>query len=327
MLRIIDNTLTALDQALPSKEELNEFCRLLFLIGVDEVEMSAAAYEQMGKLPEQGRFLLNIASTGEIEKYPGFHRYICHKEHSLEQVITEIQLNDPREIVKLKTLQEVRELRITGLDDLLCSPYEKFLPELKRLLPNTSLIFCPENTYSCASALAVLWLMEYGKAVTASFTGCKNNASTEEVIMALRIAARHKPNRDLTVLPYLAGLFEKFTGKLIGHKKPIIGKSIFRVEAGIHADGLKKNPATYEAYDPGCVGQKSELVIGKHSGTKAIKLKLEELKLPIPKEVVIDMILTAARQLCTEYRKSLSNEEFVRLVSEVTDIESNQVHC
>ncbi len=240
MLRIIDNTLTALDQALPSKEDLVEFCRLLFLIGVDEVELSVAAYERMEKLPEQGRFLLNIDSIEEIKKYPGFHRYICHRENGLERVITEVQINDIREIVRLKTLQGVRELRIVGLDDLLCSPYEKILPELNRILPDTSIIFCPENTCCCASALAVLWLQGYGKAVTTSFTGCKNNASTEEVIMALRLAARHKPNRDLTVLPYLADLYEKFTGKPIGRKKPIIGRNIFQVEAGIHADGLKK---------------------------------------------------------------------------------------
>ncbi len=327
MLRIIDNTLTALDRALPSKEELHEFCRLLFLIGVDEIELSTAVYEKLEGLPEQGKFLLKVTSVEEIKKYPDIHRYVCHNGHGLEKVIYEIQLNDPREIVKLKMLQGVRELRIVGLDDLLCSPYEKLLPELKKVLPNTTLIFCPENTYNCASALAVLWLMEYGKAVTTSFTGCRNNASTEEVIMALRLAARYKPNRDLTVLPHLAALFESFTGKPIGRKKPILGKSIFRVEAGVHADGLKKNPATYEAYDPCCVGQKSELVIGKHSGTKAVKLKLEELKLPVPKEAVIDQILKTVRQSCTECRKSLSNDEFIRLVSEVTELESKQIHC
>ncbi len=327
MLRIIDNTLTALDQALPSKEDLLKFCSLLFLIGVDEVELSVAAYERMEMLPEQGRFLLNITSIEEIKKYPGFHRYICHKEHSLEQVITEVQINDTREIVRLKTLQGVRELRIVGLDDLLCSPYEKILPELNRILPDTSIIFCPENTCCCASALAVLWLLEFGKSVTASFTGCKNNAATEEVIMALRLAARYKPNRDLTVLPYLAGLYEKFTGKPIGRKKPIIGRNIFQVEAGIHADGLKKNPANYEAYDPSCVGKKSELVIGKHSGTKAVMLKLEELKLPVPKEAIIDVILQTVKQICTEHRKSLNNEEFLGIVSEVTASERNQIHC
>ena len=326
MLRIIDNTLTALDQVLPAKEELNEFCRLLFLIGVDEVELSPAVYERMEKLPVQGRFLLNISSLEEIRKYPGFHRYICHKEHNSENVITEIHLNDTREIVKLKTLQGARELRIVGLDDLLCSHYDKILAELIRLLPNTTVILCPENNCSCAGALAVLWLLEYGKAVTTSFTGVKNNAPTEEVIMALRIAVRHKPNRDLTVLPALADMFEQFMGSSIGRKKPIIGRNIFQVEAGIHADGLNKNPATYEAYAPSSVGQISELIIGKHSGTRSVRLKLEELELPIPREALIEQILQKVKLISTEYRKSLTNEEFIRLVSEVTAGERNQIH-
>ncbi len=327
MLRIIDNTLTALDHTLPSREELHEFCELLFLIGVDEVELSVAMYERMERLPEKGRFILNIAIGDEMVKYPGFHRYVCQRGGAGDNLITEIQLNDAREILRLKQLQGRRELRIVGLDDLFCNPYDRILQEIKRILPGTIIIFGPENSYGCASALAVLWMLEYGKAVTTSFAGCRNNASTEEVIMALRLAARHKPNRNLTVLPRLAFLYEKFTNKVIGRKKPIIGRNIFQVEAGIHADGLKKNPATYEAYAPNCVGQKQELVIGKHSGTRAVKLKLEELQLPIPKETVIDTILAAVKQICTEYRKSLSNDEFVKLVLEVTAREGSKTYC
>ncbi len=327
MLRIIDNTLTALDHALPSKEELHEFCELLFLIGVDEIEITVAAYLRMGQLPEQGRFILNITLAEEMLKYPGFYRYICHPDQNMEGVITELQINDVREIVKLKNLHEIHELRIVGLDDLLCRNYEKIIAEIKKILSNTTIIFCPENTYCCASALAVLWLLEYGKAVTTSFAGCRNNASTEEVMMALRVAARHKPNRDLTVLPHMARMYESFMGKPVSSKKPIIGRSIFQVEAGIHADGLRKNPSTYEAYAPSCVGQQSELVIGKHSGTKAIKLKLEELSLPIYREGVIDTILHEVKQYCTKNRKSLSNDEFIRLVREVTANEGSQTHC
>ncbi len=326
MLRIIDNTLTALDHALPSKEELLKFCELLFLIGVDEIEISVAVYLTMEQLPNNGRFILNISMVDEMKKYPGFHRYICHKEQNIDRLITEIQINDVREVVKLKTLQGINELRIVGLDDLLCNHYQKIMPEITKSLPNTTIIFYPENSYCCASALAVLWMLEYGKAVTTSFAGCRNNASTEEVIMAMRLAARHKPNRDLTVLPHMTRMYEKFMNKPVSSKKPIIGKNIFQVEAGIHADGLKKNPATYEAYDPGCVGQQSELVIGKHSGTKAIKLKLEELRFPILQETVIDTILHTVKQRCTEDRKSLNNDDFIRLVMEVTANEGSQTH-
>lgn len=323
MLQIIDNTLTGLDHALPSKEDLHLFCELLQTIGVDEIELSLAAYEKMEHLPGKGKFILNVNRADEIRSYPGFHRYICRHEEMLDRLIPEKQINDPRELIKLMTLQGYKEIRITGLDDLLCHPYDKILMELTKSLPGCDIIFGPENNYRCASAIAVLWLQEYGKNITTSFAGLKNNAATEEVIMSMRLAVRHKPNSNLTVLPGLCDLYEKMTGNIISNKKPIIGKHIFQVEAGIHADGIMKNPATYEAYKPSCVGQKSELVIGKHSGTKAVRLKLEELCLPVPEEDGISRILHIVKQKCTNERKSLSNTEFVRLIREVAVNERN----
>lgn len=327
MLRILDNTLTTLDQCLPSKEDLHRISELLFAIGVDALEITVSVYKRMEHLPESSRFILNINRTDEIEKYPGFYRYVCRQELFLDNLIYEIQLNDSREIVKLRAYQGCRELRIVGLDDLLCNSYDRIMTEINHILPKTIINFCPENTYGCASALAVQWAIEYGKDVTTSFAGCKNNAATEEVLMALRLATRYKPNRDLTVLPELTKIYEKFTQRKVGNKKPIIGKNIFQVEAGIHADGIKKNPATYEAYKPCSVGGKTELVIGKHSGTKAILLKLEELEITFPGETVVEELLRKIKKICTENRKSLKDEEFIKLVKGVAAIEGNQIHC
>lgn len=327
MIKMIDNTLTALDNSLPSKEVITKFCKLLFAIGVDAIELSIAAYERMGYLPDNGKYILDIKFTEEMVKYPGFYRYVCHQEEFLDNLIHEIQMNDAREIVKLRALKNCKELRIVGLDDLMCHSYDKIMEEIKTILPNSTINFCPENTYGCASALAVQWILDLGSNVTTSFAGYKNNAATEEVIMALRLATRHKPNRDLTMLPTLARLFEKITNKPIGNKKPIIGKNIFMVEAGIHADGIKKNPATYEAYKPNCVGGKSEIVIGKHSGKKAVRLKLEELGMPFPGEKVVDNILRSAKKICTENRKSLCDDEFAQLVMEVVADENTQIYC
>jgi homocitrate synthase NifV len=317
MIRIIDNTLTGFDGILPSKEDLLEFCDLLITIGVDMIEMSIDVYEKLGEIPEKGNYVLHIDFFDEINQYPGFYRYTCHQEENQEKMIHEVQMNDVREIIKLRSFYGCKEIRIVGLDDLMCGSYDKSLGEIRKMLPKSKINFCPENTYNCASALAVSWAIDYGSDVTTSFAGWKNNAATEEVLMALRIAVRHKPNRDLTVLPKLVKLYEKITDTKIGNKKPVIGKNIFKVEAGIHADGLKKNPATYEAYEPGCVGCKSELVIGKHSGMRAIKAKMEELGLNLPDDVMIEKILQQVKVICTESRKSLDDDEFISLVSEV----------
>lgn len=323
MIRIIDNTLTGFDGNLPSKEDLHDFCKALFLIGVDAVELSIPAYKKMEGLPEEGNYILQIDYVDDMREYPGFYRYVCRFEQNIEQMIHEVQLNDVREIVRLRVLQQCKEMRILGLDDLMCGEYEKNLQEIKRLLPNSRINFCPENTFHCASALAVQWLLHFGSDVTTSFAGWKNNAATEEIIMTLRLAARHKPNRDLTILPRLATLFETISGTKISNKKPVIGRNIFKVEAGIHADGILKNPSTYEAYEPSCVGGRTELVIGKHSGTKAIKLKLGELKLALPQEETVVTLLNTVKDICTENRSSLKDDEFARLAAEVIAHERN----
>lgn len=326
MLQLIDNTLMALKDDMPSKEDLHKFCELLFIIGVDVIELPLKIYERMGLLPP-GKFALNVEFSEDIMKNPGFYRYICHQGAVADNVIHEIQINDIREIIRLRTWRSNAEVRIVGLDDLMCHSYEKLMNEIVSNLPFTIVHFCPENSYGCASALALQWVLDYGMNITTSFAGCKNNAATEEVIMALRLAIRHKPNRDLTVLPQLTKLYEEFLHKSVGNRKPIIGNNIFKVEAGIHADGLCKNPATYEAYSPISVGKKSELVIGKHSGTKAVKMKMAELKLPSPSEIVVDKVLQSVRIICTQHRKSMEEKEFVKLVMEVMKSERDKIYC
>lgn len=326
MIRIIDNTLTALDGRLPSKEDLQLFCELLLIIGVDAIELSTTAYKVLEELPKESKYMLDLEFSEDVDKYPGFYRYICHHGENRENVIHEIQMNDAREIVKLRALNHHKEFRIVGLDDLMCGSYEKTMNEIKIMIPNSKINFCPENTYGCASALAVQWILNGGTDITTSFAGCKNNAATEEVLMTLRLAVRHKPNRDLTVLPTLAALYEKITGTKISNKKPIIGRNIFKVEAGIHADGIKKNPATYEAFEPNIVGGKSEIVVGKHSGLKAIRLKLEEYNITIPCDEVVEELLHIVKDICTEHRKSLNDEEFMRLATEVIAGEREEIY-
>ncbi len=326
MLQLVDDTLMALKDQTLLKEELQSFCELLFTIGVDVIELPLKLYQYMEELP-QGRYLLNVDLEEEIDTNPGFYRYICRQPSVARNVIHELQINDIRELIKLRFLENYAEIRIRGLDDLICHPYEKYMKDWQHQLPGTTIHFCPENTFGCATALAFQWAVDCGRNVTTSFAGCRNNAATEELIMALRLAIRHKPNRDLTVLPRLTLLYEKLFKASVHNRKPIIGKNIFKVEAGIHVDGLHKNPATYEAFAPDSVGAKAELVIGKHSGARAIKIKLEELKLTGATDYAIDQILHQVNLTCTQHRKSLSEEEFILLATEVMRCEGNQIYC
>ena len=60
--------------------------------------------------------------------------------------------------------------------------------------------------------------------------------------------------------------------------KAITGRNAFAHEAGIHQDGMLKNPLTYEIMTPRSVGvPDSRLVLGKHSGRHALALRCEQL--------------------------------------------------
>ena len=107
------------------------------------------------------------------------------------------------------------------------------------------------------------------------------NASLEEIVMATRV----RPDRyafDIAVasehLYPASQLLSEITGVPVQPNKAIIGRNAFAHEAGIHQDGVLKNPLTYEIMTPQSVGvPDSRLVLGKHSGRHALSLRCEQL--------------------------------------------------
>jgi 2-isopropylmalate synthase len=64
----------------------------------------------------------------------------------------------------------------------------------------------------------------------------------------------------------------------VAPNKAIVGANAFAHEAGIHQDGIIKNPLTYEIMTPQSVGVPARsLVLGKHSGRNALRMTLRNL--------------------------------------------------
>jgi 2-isopropylmalate synthase len=60
--------------------------------------------------------------------------------------------------------------------------------------------------------------------------------------------------------------------------KAIVGDNAFAHEAGIHQDGMVKNPLTYEIMRPESVGQPAtKLVLGRHSGLRGLDARCRAL--------------------------------------------------
>ncbi len=73
-------------------------------------------------------------------------------------------------------------------------------------------------------------------------------------------------------------LLAEITGTGVAPNKAVVGANAFAHEAGIHQDGIIKNPLTYEIILPEAVGvPQRKLVLGKHSGRNAVRARLVEL--------------------------------------------------
>jgi 2-isopropylmalate synthase len=109
------------------------------------------------------------------------------------------------------------------------------------------------------------------------------NASLEEIVMAMRVRPDRYPYETGVVSEHLfpaSQLLSEITSVPVQPNKAVTGRNAFAHEAGIHQDGMLKNPLTYEIMTPQSVGvPDSRLVLGKHSGRHALGLRCEQLGL------------------------------------------------
>jgi homocitrate synthase NifV len=96
------------------------------------------------------------------------------------------------------------------------------------------------------------------------------NAPLEEVALGLKKLYNFDTGLDLTHFPALSQAVAAASGRPVGWQKSLVGEGVFTHEAGIHVDGLLKDPDTYQGFDPGEVGRSRKLVLGKHSGTHGV---------------------------------------------------------
>ena len=107
------------------------------------------------------------------------------------------------------------------------------------------------------------------------------NTSLEEIAMAVQTRPQMyglTTGIDSTQITRMSRMVSNYTGMSVQPNKAIVGANAFAHEAGIHQDGMLKNKSTYEIMTPETVGlNKSNLVLGKHSGRHALKVRLTEL--------------------------------------------------
>jgi 2-isopropylmalate synthase len=64
---------------------------------------------------------------------------------------------------------------------------------------------------------------------------------------------------------------------------PFVGRSAFAHKAGLHVDGVRKHPKTYEHLDPALVGNKRRILVSEHSGGATIIDRAEKYGVTLEK--------------------------------------------
>ena len=144
------------------------------------------------------------------------------------------------------------------------------------------------------------------------------NVAIEEVVMALK--TRHDYFGDLQVnidtkqFTKVSKLVSRLTGVVVPPNKPIIGSNAFAHESGIHQHGMMSNPETYEIMTPESVGaEKTDLVLGKHSGRHAFADHLAKLGFQSFTEEKINDLFAKFKELA-DRKKQVYDDDIVALV-------------
>jgi isopropylmalate/homocitrate/citramalate synthase len=164
-------------------------------------------------------------------------------------------------------------------------------------------------------------------------SGC---APLEEVCAALELLYDIETGVDLGKLARLGQLVEKAFALPIQFHKPIIGESAFSYEMDENLKAMVENPIVFEPFPPQIVGRETSFHLGRQTGKSVVeeRLRMAEIKAsPMQVEEIVkkvkaiqegldkgeaQMTFYQVKKLMKDLRKGLTEEEFWKIVEQVT---------
>jgi len=151
------------------------------------------------------------------------------------------------------------------------------------------------------------------------------NAALEEVVMGLRKLYGFRVDVDLSRFPALSRQVAAAANRPLSWHKSLVGEGVFTHEAGIHVDGLLKHPLNYQGVDPAELGRGHRLVLGKHSGTHAVRRVYRDLGITLSDRQA-GIVLQRIRVFVSEHKRPPETAElnaFHRDLGEGSDRQQN----
>lgn len=140
------------------------------------------------------------------------------------------------------------------------------------------------------------------------------NSSLEEVLVSLRVQYGIE-KYDVSKLMEISKLLEHYSGIPIPKTKAVVGSNAFAHESGIHVAAVLEEPMTYELFSPEMVGAKREIIIGKHTGTKALKGVVQKMGYDLSHEQMCTLLDKVKK--CSEAKKKVTCGRLSEFIKEL----------
>jgi 2-isopropylmalate synthase len=145
------------------------------------------------------------------------------------------------------------------------------------------------------------------------------NAALEEIVMAVHTRKDVFPcdtYLDTTQIVPASRLVAGITGFPVQPNKAIVGANAFAHESGIHQDGVLKHRETYEIMRAEDVGwSANRIVLGKLSGRKAFRSRLQELDITLGSEEELNEAFARFKELADK-KHEIYDEDIQALITE-----------
>jgi 2-isopropylmalate synthase len=138
------------------------------------------------------------------------------------------------------------------------------------------------NDLGCANGNSFAAVTAGAEHIQGTFIGFGErcgNANLSAIIPALQLKLGFDcvPESSMKKLTAAARKIAEVSNLKLRTDSPFVGSAAFSHKAGVHADGVRKNPASYEQIDPALVGNKRNILLSEVAGRSALISRLEEI--------------------------------------------------
>ncbi len=271
---------------------------------------------------------LRISRAEALDQTAAMVRLACRYAEDVEFSAEDATRSDLEFLIRIVTVAIQAGATTINLPDTVgySTPgeYQALFQTMHARVPGASDVIFSTHCHDdlgMATANAIAGVLGGARQVEVTVNGIgerAGNAALEEVAAAMMVRHDRLPFTSGIVMEQIAPSSE-LLGELISFRcapnKAVVGKNAFAHESGIHQHGVLANPLTYEIMTPASVGvTANSIVLGKHSGRKALQHRMGELGHTLVAEE-LDVVYHRFTELA-DRKKSIYDQDLIALLQE-----------